>query len=152
VTPERGPNAISPLFRTEYSRTLPCEERSAAAARALVLSALAKWGMDELADDGALVVSELVANAAEHTRTRLVRITVSRLSAELVRVAVVDKSRTHPGLCTAADTDECGRGLAVVAALTARWGTDPLPWGKRVWGELELCSGSQPDNVWRADA
>ncbi|WP_412126017.1 ATP-binding protein [Streptomyces platensis] len=34
------------------------------------------------------------------------------------------------------DTDEGGRGLALVAELADCWGADPLPWGKRVWAEL----------------
>ncbi|CDR14197.1 regulatory protein [Streptomyces iranensis] len=29
-----------------------------------------------------------------------------------------------------------GPGLALVVALAEEWGTDPSPWGKRVWAEL----------------
>ncbi|MEY6564990.1 hypothetical protein AB8B12_08570 [Streptomyces sp. PGLac3x] len=32
--------------------------------------------------------------------------------------------------------DESGRGLVLVDALAAEWGTELLPWGKRVWAEL----------------
>ena len=60
-------------------------------------------------------------------------------------VAVVDKSHARPALRTASDTDESGRGLGVVEAVTARWGSDPLPWGKRVWGDLERKSGQPND-------
>jgi anti-sigma regulatory factor (Ser/Thr protein kinase) len=138
---------LSPLFTAEYTRTLPCEQRSAAAARAVVRTALTKWDMDELADDSAMVVSELVANAAEHTSTRFLRVTISRLSADSVRIAVTDKSHAHPAVRTASDTDESGRGLGVLEAVTSRWGTDPLPWGKRVWGELERKSSHPNDQT-----
>lgn len=33
---------------------------------------------------------------------------------------------------------ERGRGLAVISALSCRWGTEQLDWGKRVWAELTL--------------
>lgn len=32
--------------------------------------------------------------------------------------------------------DESGRGLALVASLAEDWGSESLPWGKRVWAEL----------------
>ncbi|MGA5318923.1 hypothetical protein ACPCIU_00645 [Streptomyces seoulensis] len=48
-----------------YSETLPRRPESAAVARRLVRAALAVWTLNELADNGALVVSELVSNAEE---------------------------------------------------------------------------------------
>lgn len=46
-----------------YSQTLPRVPKSAASARRLVHVALAVRGMDDLAEDGALIISELVSNA-----------------------------------------------------------------------------------------
>ncbi|MFI0899390.1 ATP-binding protein [Streptomyces sp. NPDC020983] len=121
----------------DYSRTLPCAAESAEDARYLVRTALRAWGLEQLADDGALVVTELVANAARHTRGRLIRVTISRPAHAQVRIDVVDRSKTRPERRHAGELAECGRGLNLVEALTARWGTDPLPFGKRVWGLLE---------------
>jgi hypothetical protein len=54
---------------------------------------------------------------------------------------------------TASPTGETGRGLLLVDALTARWGTEPWPpSGKVVWAEIGLphpvptasASGAQP--------
>ncbi|MFJ6740243.1 ATP-binding protein [Streptomyces sp. NPDC091279] len=119
-----------------YTETLPCEARSAKRARRLVRTALAAWALDHLAEPGELVVTELVANASQHTRCRYIHVTVTRPSDDLVRIGVVDKSHTVPEPRNPDHHEVRGRGLALIAALTHRWGTDLLPWGKKVWGEL----------------
>ncbi|MEV0642321.1 ATP-binding protein [Streptomyces sp. NPDC050619] len=129
-----------PTGHPGYTETLPCEEASASAARSLVRTALTAWGLGELedlADDSCVIVSELVANSSKHTASRNIRVTVSRPTPRWVRVAVVDKApRSLPAMRTACATDTGGRGLVVVEALSDRWGTDLLGWGKRVWAEL----------------
>ena len=76
--------------------------------------------------------------ALVHSGSRCLRVTVSRPGSRWVRIAVTDKSRTLP-VRRAADTDdESGRGLGIVEAVSDRWGTDRLPWGKRVWAECAL--------------
>ncbi|MFD4570779.1 ATP-binding protein [Streptomyces sp. NPDC058417] len=119
-----------------YSRTLPREPASVCAARRLVRGALVGWGLEELADDGALIVSELVANAVLHARRDSVRVSVDRSAARRVRVAVVDFSPRPPVATDPGPWDEGGRGLTLVAALAVDWGSEPLPWGKRVWAEV----------------
>ncbi|MDQ0749947.1 anti-sigma regulatory factor (Ser/Thr protein kinase) [Streptomyces africanus] len=119
-----------------YSETLPREPESAGRARRLVCVALAAWGLDELADDGALIVSELVSNTVRHARCRSIRVTVTRPEPSRVRIGVVDKSKRLPELRDPRRGDESGRGLVLVGALAKDWGTDHLPWGKRVWAEL----------------
>lgn len=56
----------------------PREPESAATARRSVRVALAVWGLDDRADDGALIVSELVSNAVQHARRESIRLTVDR--------------------------------------------------------------------------
>jgi hypothetical protein len=126
----------SPIGRPSYSQTMPCAALSAGGARRLVRTALGVWGLDALSDEAELVVSELVGNAARHTRCRLIRVTVTRLAPDAARIAVTDTSNAPPVRREAGVEDVRGRGLAVVAALAFRWGTDPLPWGKRMWAEL----------------
>lgn len=125
-----------PAGHPGYSQSLPREPRSAATARRLVLAACAAWGLDELAEDGALIVSELVSNTVRHARCHSIRVTVIRPSASRVRIGVVDLSKVPPQLWAPSAEDENGRGLALVGALADDWGIDPLPWGKRVWAEL----------------
>lgn len=119
-----------------YSATMPCTVESAEPARNLIRTALGTWGLDTLADDGALIVTELVANAAQHTDGPNIRVSVSRPAPGSVRIDVVDRSSKPPVRREAGEVDERGRGLLLVAVLTQRWGIDSLPWGKRVWGLL----------------
>ncbi|MEU2792184.1 ATP-binding protein [Streptomyces sp. NPDC007100] len=120
-----------------YTETLPRIPESAATARRLVRVAVAVWGLEELAEDGALVVSELVSNAVRYARCRSIRVSVARPGADRVRIGVVDKSVKLPGLREPDGEDARGRGLSLVAGLAVAWGADPLPWGKRVWAELQ---------------
>ncbi|MFF8787629.1 ATP-binding protein [Streptomyces sp. NPDC015125] len=128
--------ASRPTGHPGYSETLPRRPESVATARRLVRTALAAWDLEELADDGALVVSELVTNAVQHARSEVIRLAVSRPGPATVRIGVVDKSKAPPRHRPPGNEDDSGRGLVLVAGLTAAWGTDRLPWGKRVWGEL----------------
>ncbi|GAA2622475.1 ATP-binding protein [Streptomyces axinellae] len=141
--------AVSPTFRrwaqeSRVSGTLPRAAESAGAARRLVRGALARWGLERLAEDGALVVSELVANAVRHTRCRRIRVTVTRTGEGRVRVGVADTSRALPRLRHPTGTEVRGRGLELVDALASRWGTDLKGWGKCVWAELAMGGGVRP--------
>ncbi|MEU6244069.1 ATP-binding protein [Streptomyces sp. NPDC047024] len=128
-----------PTGHPGYSETLPREPESAATARRLVRAACAAWGLRLAAENGALVVSELVANAVRHARRDSIRVVVERVAPGTVRVAVADFSRVLPEPCTPKDDEEGGRGVALVAALASNWGTDERRWGKVVWAELEEC-------------
>jgi anti-sigma regulatory factor (Ser/Thr protein kinase) len=126
-----------------YSETLPNLEESAEAARRLVRTALAVWHLDELTDTALLLVTELVANAVQHTRSRVIRVVIARPSEHLVRIGVVDKARTLPELAQPGeDLLTGGRGLLLVDALAVRWGTELHRWGKQVWAEL-VCGVSR---------
>ncbi|MEU1696581.1 ATP-binding protein [Streptomyces hirsutus] len=99
--------------------------------------ALAVWGLDDLADDGALIVSELVSNAVRHARRGSIRLTVDRPGAARVCIGVVDFSKVPPVPKEPDDEDDGGRGLVLVNELAVHWGTELLPWDKRVWAELQ---------------
>ncbi|MFJ9917676.1 ATP-binding protein [Streptomyces rubiginosohelvolus] len=127
-----------PTGHPGYSETLPREPESAAVARRLVRIALATWGLDELVDDAALIITELVSNAADHGRLASIRVLVARTSADRVRLGVVDRSKELPTMRTDSNGEQTrGRGLLIVDALTEQWGTELYPWGKQVWGELK---------------
>lgn len=127
-----------PTGHPAYSQTLPREPQSAAVARRLVRTALTLWGLESLIEDTALVVTELVSNAVDHSRLPSIRVIVSRPSATGVRVGVVDRSKTIPMMRTDSNGDQLrGRGLVLVDTLTEQWGTELYRWGKQVWAELE---------------
>ncbi|MER5918472.1 ATP-binding protein [Streptomyces sp. NPDC001982] len=120
------------------SRTLPRETASVPVARQFVREAVTDWELSGLAADIALIATELTANAAVHARAEVIRVTVRRVTDGRVWVAVTDRSREMPVLKTAAGADAVdGRGLTLVDSISLNWGVDRLPWGKRVWAELE---------------
>lgn len=127
------PDAVGP---PGYSETLPCEAESASQARRLVGAALNTWQLSHLIDDGQLIVSELVANAVQHSRSHHVRVSLERLASGRVRVAVSDKSQAQPAVVTPSADEESGRGLLLVGTVADDWGVDYRGWGKVVWAEL----------------
>ncbi|MEW2299150.1 ATP-binding protein [Streptomyces sp. NPDC006655] len=131
------PAAVGP---PGYTETLSCEPEMARRARRLVTVALNTWGIGELTDAGTLIVSELVSNAIRHTSCRLIRVSVRRVTDDLVRIGVTDKSHALPTMDRVADGDETGRGLALVDGLSHRWGYDQMRWGKTVWAELAVAA------------
>lgn len=113
---------------------------SVPAARRELRQTLQRWGLTDLADDSALVLSELLTNAVEHARgpdgtvgTRFSRLAEGRG----VRIEVVDAdSRRLPRMGTG-EEDVRGRGLRLVDACTAhRWGVVLGAHGKAVWCEV----------------
>ncbi|MFB7741918.1 ATP-binding protein [Streptomyces sp. NPDC056132] len=147
LRPEEGSGTViaarpSGAAMPRYTEVWPREPESAHRARLLVSARLRAWGSVELADAGMLIVSELVANAVDHTPYRLIRVVVQRPALHLVRIGVADASRAVPELRCPGEGAERGRGLVLVDALSWRWGYDRWPWGKVVWAELRLGGGA----------
>ncbi|MEU6059691.1 ATP-binding protein [Streptomyces sp. NPDC047097] len=127
-----------PTGHPGYSQTLPRKAESAAVARKLVRAALLAWHLKEdRVVDATLVMTELVSNAVDHSRLPSIRVLVNRPTESLIRLGVVDRSKTIPTMRTESEGNRIrGRGLLIVEALTDRWGTDLYSWGKQVWGEM----------------
>jgi anti-sigma regulatory factor (Ser/Thr protein kinase) len=121
-----------------FTRMLPRAKESAPLARRLVTELLSQWELLELVDDAALVLDELVANAADHARGASIRITITRRDHTVVRLAVADLEHKRPRIADAGPDDEGGRGMYLVAGLSRRWGVDPLSSGKRVWADVAV--------------
>jgi hypothetical protein len=86
-----------------------------------------------------LCASELSANAIAHTdsgRGGMFTVEVSRPRDGVARVAVTDDGGPSvPAVRRAHPTSEGGRGLALVAACTTRWGVADAYPGRTVWAE-----------------
>jgi CheY-like chemotaxis protein len=114
---------------------LPHALTSASAARRFVTEKVNEWGLEDLLDDALLVASELAANAVTHAdspcRIRLC------LNATTLRIDVVDTGAGTPEPQPQSWTEEHGRGLHLVDALTSAWGLELVTEGKLVWAELQ---------------
>ena len=82
-----------------------------------------------------LLASELVGNVIRHARGP---ITLRLLRSRALVCEVTDRSLTMPRIRHAADMDEGGRGLQLVAALADRWGARGTDSGKCIWTEQSL--------------
>lgn len=116
------------------------DPRAVGTARRFLRGALAGWGLDgDLIDTAVLCLSELVTNAVIHTGAPSeVRAT---LEAGVVTITVRDQG-SHRGDQPSQRPDDDplrvhGRGLQLVAALSARWGSQLDAVGTTVWFVLE---------------
>jgi anti-sigma regulatory factor (Ser/Thr protein kinase) len=108
------------------------------AARALVRSVLDLWDCDDPDDAGVLLTSEIVTNAVRHAAGVLaVQLDLS-ITDGVVRVAVGDPASERPVLRSPSVDAIGGRGLMLVEALAARWGSVPTDRGKLVWFEFPV--------------
>ncbi|MGW0087332.1 SpoIIE family protein phosphatase [Streptomyces sp. NPDC003393] len=114
---------------------LPANPKAAGQARRHIRDQLEAWDLEELEMPTELIVSELVGNVVRHAKgPAMLRLLRSRtLICELS-----DLSPTMPRIRRAADTDEGGRGLQLIAALADRWGARFTPSGKCIWAEQPL--------------
>ncbi len=105
--------------------------------RRRVRSLLAGWGLPQHADTAQLCVSELATNVVTHVGEGVpVTLRVS-LAGDRPRIELTDPdARALPTLIAATDDAESGRGLALLDALTLRWGVTPHADGKTTWCEL----------------
>ncbi|WP_413098451.1 SpoIIE family protein phosphatase [Streptomyces sp. Inha503] len=123
--------------------SIPADPAEVARARAQCLRQLAAWDLDEVGFVVELIVSELVTNAIRYGNAPL----CLRLLRDGYRVLICEVSdcgHTSPHLRRAGLDDEGGRGLFLVAQLTARWGTRYTPDGKTIWTEIRLGPDSSP--------
>ncbi|QRP50873.1 ATP-binding protein [Amycolatopsis sp. FDAARGOS 1241] len=108
-------------------------------ARAFVRSTCAAWGVPELADDAALIASELVENVVQHTGCE------PSLRLDLRRgwcAVEVPDDDPAPAFLRESVAAEPGLGLRMVAQLARVWGSSPA-WrgGKVVWAVLPARAG-----------
>ena len=129
-----GPSRVSTEATAERSQLFVPVPLAARAVRRFVGQTLGAWGLGELDSDAMIVVSELASNALLHA-TCPFRVSVRRCDS-VVRIEVQDLSPALPRRCDVAVDALGGRGIALVAALSTRWGTEPAPDGKVVWAEL----------------
>ncbi|MFA3872223.1 ATP-binding protein [Streptomyces sp. MMCC 100] len=112
-------------------------EEEVASLRRVVRSRLEGWGIRCLVDEAQLCVSELVANVITHVGVGTPTTLSLLMNGTFLRIEVRDPdSRALPTLVAADVEAEGGRGMALVAAVTDRWGVSLLGDGKVTWCEI----------------
>ena len=115
-------------------RTFAFSPDAPAVARHFAVGTLHDWGAGDIADDAALVVTELAANAIVHAHSAFTILLSAR--DDPVRISVRDASPL-PSAQDAALAPAPLHGFGAVDALASRWGVESLGTaGKTVWVEL----------------
>jgi anti-sigma regulatory factor (Ser/Thr protein kinase) len=113
------------------SSAVPC-------ARGHVQAVAMEWGLTHLADTAELLASEIVTNAVQASGQLkiadppVVRVTVTA-DRESVLIRVWDGSDGMPVRQQAGPSDDGGRGLTIIDALSTDWGAYREADGKVVW-------------------
>ncbi|QNP68886.1 ATP-binding protein [Streptomyces roseirectus] len=116
--------------------------------RRIVTAHLRYWQLDPLIDRAALGVTELLANVHRHARPDKTCVVEMELLHGALTVSVHDGDPRLPVMTRADDTGDpgdidalatCGRGLALVAAVSESWGArSEGESGKVVWFTLSV--------------
>ena len=110
---------------------LPVSRKAPSQARAFLRRASCVEHHGAVVEDAVLLVSELVTNSVLHGGPPVV--VAVDCTEEALQVRVRDGSSELPEPRVASQADENGRGMALVATMSADWGVDPEPDGKHVW-------------------
>jgi anti-sigma regulatory factor (Ser/Thr protein kinase) len=113
------------------------EAEEVAALRRMLRLHLELWGLQELSEAAELCVSELVANVIKHVGPGTPTTLAVRMSGTRLRIEVHDPDpRALPTMADTDSDDESGRGMALIDAVTDRWGVDLTVGRKATWCEL----------------
>jgi len=116
------------------------EPTAAAEARGQVRAVIRAWKVPVDPDIAVLLTSDLVTNAITRGEGETLTLAI-RCSGGHLRVDVYDASRSLPVAMDEPAGTDTGRGLVLVAALSAEWGSFCTPAGKATYFTLAF----QPD-------
>jgi anti-sigma regulatory factor (Ser/Thr protein kinase) len=127
-------SAIRGAEQLEATRAFAGESSALSGARQFVTETLRSWSLDQIVDDASVIVSELATNAILHAQSDFVVGLV--WDGDTVRMSVRDASPLLPVIRAPSPTTISGRGLILIKALSANWGTESVDGGKEVWVRL----------------
>ena len=125
------------MSRKPWDLAFTAEPEEVAALRRIMRLHLDFWGLREAIDTAQLCVSELVSNVITHVGPGTPTTLAVSMNGTYLRIEVHDPdSRALPTLLDAAADSEGGRGMALVDAVTDRWGVQLRADRKVTWCEL----------------
>lgn len=134
-----GPETPEALDPDLASIVLPGQRQSVAVGRHWVVTAAVERGVTGMANQVIeLLSSELLANAVLHGPEGAAIGVQLRCADEVVRVSVSDQGQESPVVMHNEPSAPTGRGMAIVEAMSSRWGIEEHDDGKTVWFELDL--------------
>lgn len=142
-------NAMVPTLPTELRQQrvrLAKRPSAPAEARGRVRATIRGWSAPVDADAAVLLTSELVTNALRHEAGDAITLAI-RLSPGGLRIDVHDTSPALPVVTDTSADAETGRGLVLVAALSADWGFYRTPGGKVVYFVLAFITPEEQNRL-----
>jgi anti-sigma regulatory factor (Ser/Thr protein kinase) len=133
---ETTEDAIVPPYRAQVYWVVDAGPPNVSVVRAAARGTVQNWGLSILADDVALIVGELAANAWTHGQPPVV--VMLRLEDSSILIAVSDAG---PGMMVFSQPDALGvhgRGLPIVASIAHEVGLYADCEGKLVWARLRF--------------
>jgi anti-sigma regulatory factor (Ser/Thr protein kinase) len=125
----------------ELALTLTPERQSVAVGRHWVVRTAVAAGVTGMANQVVeLLTSELLSNAVLHGAAgRAIHLWFRAGEDDVVRVSVTDSLPARPVVLHPGLVAPSGRGMAIVEAMSNRWGVDDQhDGGKTVWFEIDL--------------
>ncbi|MER7568579.1 ATP-binding protein [Streptomyces sp. NPDC097941] len=130
-------DCIAGVPRKPWSLPFTAEPQEVAALRRIMRLHLGLWGLHGVIDAAQLCVSELASNVITHVGTGTPATLVVSMSGSRLRIEVHDSdTRALPVLLDAGLDAETGRGMALISAVTDRWGVQLQADQKVTWCEL----------------
>ncbi|MFF3496657.1 ATP-binding protein [Streptomyces sp. NPDC002795] len=142
---------VSSELQLRYVLLFEAAPREMRRLRQEVVGLLERWELMPLVEEVQLVVTELATNVLHHVGLGAAATLILELRGGRFRVEVHDQSYAIPLATEAGCGAECGRGLHLIAALVAEWGTLLTSSGKAVWCELALPGYQFTSGVRRAN-
>lgn len=133
------------MTRKPWELPFLAEPEEVAGLRRVVRLHLRLWGLSDVVDAAEICVSELAANVITHVGEGTPTTLVVEMNGTHLRVALRDPdTRVLPTLVHAGPDEESGRGMALLDAVSDRWGVILGAESKLVWCDLAT-SLSTPD-------
>ncbi|MGX1882724.1 ATP-binding protein [Streptomyces sp. NPDC055287] len=131
------PECQCEVTRKAWELPFLAEAEEVAGLRRVMALHLRLWGLSELTDVAQLCVTELVTNVLSHVGPGTPTTLAVSMAGTRLRIEIRDPdARALPTLLAATDGDESGRGMAIIDALTDRWGIILRADSKVTWCEL----------------